>query len=189
MATKTLEDDIDLLDRFLLSDRAPDNSMGLSDLDGFLTGIVVGPELIMPSDWLPEVWGGDSPEFKNLQEAETVMSALMTRYNEIVRGFQNTPPDFDPIFWETKDGLVIAADWAEGFSDAIKLRPKAWKPLLDHKDGTNLLKSIMTLCGAENNVGRDDPAVESEFMAKATDDLPASVVAIQAFWKRQKGLR
>ena len=32
---------------------APDDSMGLSDLDGFLTGIAVGPELILPSEWLP----------------------------------------------------------------------------------------------------------------------------------------
>ena len=57
------------------------------------------------------------------------MSAIMERYNEIVRGFQDTPPSFEPVFWETKDGLVIAADWAEGFYDAINLRPKAWKPL------------------------------------------------------------
>jgi hypothetical protein len=45
--------DLDALDDCLMSDHAPDNSMGLSDLDGFLTGIVVGPELILPSEWLP----------------------------------------------------------------------------------------------------------------------------------------
>jgi uncharacterized protein len=42
--------DLDALDDYLMSDLAPDNSMGLSDLDGFLTGIVVGPELILPSE-------------------------------------------------------------------------------------------------------------------------------------------
>ena len=39
--------------------------MGLSDLDGFLTGIAIGPELILPSEWLPVIWGGDSPKFKS----------------------------------------------------------------------------------------------------------------------------
>jgi len=34
--------DLDKLDDYLMSDHAPDDSMGLSDLDGFLTGIVVG---------------------------------------------------------------------------------------------------------------------------------------------------
>jgi uncharacterized protein len=55
--------DLDALDAFLLSDRAPEDSMGLSDLDGFLAGIVVGPELVMPSEWLPVVWGGAEPAF------------------------------------------------------------------------------------------------------------------------------
>src|SRR4051794_22530891 len=47
--------DLDVLDRYLLSDEAADNGMALSDLDGFLTGILVGPELIMPSEWLPHI--------------------------------------------------------------------------------------------------------------------------------------
>ena len=42
--------DLDALDAFLLSDRAPEGSMGLSDLDGFLTAIAVGPGLVLPSE-------------------------------------------------------------------------------------------------------------------------------------------
>jgi uncharacterized protein UPF0149 len=41
--------DLEALDRFLMSDRSPPDSMMLSDLDGFLTGIAVGPELVLPS--------------------------------------------------------------------------------------------------------------------------------------------
>jgi hypothetical protein len=74
---KTPPEPTAILDRFLLSDRAPPDSMGLSDLDGFLTGIVIGPELIMPSEWMPVIWGGDSPKFKNTGEASRVLSALM----------------------------------------------------------------------------------------------------------------
>ena len=49
--------DREALAQYLDSDLSPDECMGLSDLDGFLTGIVVGPELIMPSEWLPVIWG------------------------------------------------------------------------------------------------------------------------------------
>ena len=40
--------DLDAPDNYLMSDFAPDDSMRLSDLDEFLTGIAVGPELIAP---------------------------------------------------------------------------------------------------------------------------------------------
>ena len=59
--------DLDALDDYLMSDHAPDDSMGLSDLDGFLTGVVVGPELILPSEWLPVIWGGAEPEFETAE--------------------------------------------------------------------------------------------------------------------------
>src|SRR4029077_20912920 len=48
--------DLERLDEFLASDRAPAECMQLSELDGFLTGVAVGPELIPPSVWLPMIW-------------------------------------------------------------------------------------------------------------------------------------
>ena len=36
--------DLKALDEYLISDDSPENCMQLSDLDGFLTAIVVGPE-------------------------------------------------------------------------------------------------------------------------------------------------
>ncbi len=43
------EPDLKAIDEYLMSDESPENCMQLSDLDGFLTAIVVGPELIQPS--------------------------------------------------------------------------------------------------------------------------------------------
>ena len=132
--------DLDALDGYLMSDHAPDDSMGLSDLDGFLTGIVVGPELILPSEWLPVIWGGEEPEFETEAEMRTVLGTIMGRYNEIAACFNTDPDEFDPIFWEGPEGEVIASDWAGGFLDAVALRPKAWEPLIEkwqcrHSDG------------------------------------------------------
>jgi uncharacterized protein len=63
--------DLDALDDYLMSNHAPADSMGLSDLDGFLTGVVVGPELITPSEWLAVMWGGAEPEFETEAEMRT----------------------------------------------------------------------------------------------------------------------
>jgi uncharacterized protein len=75
--------DLDALDDYLMSDHAPDDSMGLSDLDGFLTGVVVGPELITPSEWLRVIWGGREPEFETEEAIWAVLGTIMGRYNEI----------------------------------------------------------------------------------------------------------
>ena len=60
---------LDLLDTYLLSDQSPPESMPLSVLDGFLTGIAIGPELVMPSEWLPYVWGGEDLVFDDQAQA------------------------------------------------------------------------------------------------------------------------
>jgi uncharacterized protein len=182
--TKPPKDPLEIIDRFLLSEHAPENSMGVSDIDGLFTGIVIGPEAIMPSEWLSVVWGGESPSFKNTKEAERITSALMEWYNEIVRGFQSVPPIFDPVFWETKDGIIIAADWAEGFNDAIKLKSKAWKLLFDDPSASGLLEAIQVLCGETAN--RLDANKEAELMREAADQLPDSVIGIHAFWQSRR---
>src|SRR3982751_3357615 len=76
---------LDLLDAYLLSDQSPPECMLLSDLDGFLTGIAIGPELVLPSEWLPEVGGGGEPVFDDAEQARTVLGAIMGRYDEILR--------------------------------------------------------------------------------------------------------
>jgi uncharacterized protein len=60
-----LDEPVDLgtLDDFLASDHTPDECMQLSELDGFLTGIAIGPRPIMPSVWLPLVPGLPSKTF------------------------------------------------------------------------------------------------------------------------------
>jgi uncharacterized protein len=95
------EVDLDVLDAFLLSDRAPENSMGVSDLDGFLTGIIVGPELIIPNEWLPIIWGGDEPTFADVSEAQTILGTIMNRYNQIITNLDSISARFDPVFLES----------------------------------------------------------------------------------------
>src|SRR4051812_34070040 len=79
--------DLDLLDAYLLSDQSPPECMLLSDLDGFLTGVAIGPEVMMPSEWLPHVWGGDEPVFDDHLQASAILGTIMGRYNAILRAY------------------------------------------------------------------------------------------------------
>ncbi len=123
--------DLEALDGFLMSDRIAAGQHDVSDLDGFLTGIAIGPELLLPSEWLPLIWGGQAPEFADEAEAKVIVGAVMGRYNEILRLIADDA--CEPIFWADRDGTLIAADWAEGFLQAIMLRADAWERLFKSK--------------------------------------------------------
>jgi uncharacterized protein len=134
----------DALDAYLESDRSPPESMLISDLDGLLTAVAIGPELIKPSEWLRVVWGGEQPVFADENEAQAVFDAIMNRYNEILRDVERQ--SLEPIFWADAAGTVIAADWAEGFAMAMGLRPNSWEPLFQSKKHGPLLLPILALC-------------------------------------------
>src|SRR3954447_26350611 len=72
--------DLDLLDAYLLSDQSPPDCMLLSDLDGFLTGVAIGPEVVMPSEWLPHVWDGQEPVFDDPVQASANLGTILGRY-------------------------------------------------------------------------------------------------------------
>jgi uncharacterized protein len=179
--------DLEALDQFLLSDVPPDNSMGLSGLDGFLTGILVGPEQIMPSEWLPRIWGDEEPVFDSAEQAQEVLGLIMGRYNEIVQNLDGDPDDLNPVYLETKDGTAIAADWAEGFLKAIELREDAWMPLIRDKDASLLVMPILALCRDEE--GEDLLSIGSEttmeLFAQAPEVIPICAFGIRNFWRER----
>ena len=120
----TLSKKLQELDDFLLSDAISDDAMLLSELDGFFAGLVVSPALIMPSEWMPVVWGDTEPVFESEQQAQTVIGLILGHYSDIIqqldRGEYAPIYDFDPdddIVWET---------WIEGFWRAVLLRPQDW---------------------------------------------------------------
>jgi uncharacterized protein len=179
--------DLEALDQFLMSDASPEGCMQLSDLDGFLTGIAIGPELVKPSEWLPMIWGGEEPVFDDAEQARTVIGLIMTRYNEILRVLDTHPRAYAPIFWEGPNGELIAADWAEGFADAVRLRPDAWRPLLEDRRANVLLTPILVLCDEPEGGSPLDPEVRAALRDEAAHGIPTCVAGIHAFWKGRRG--
>jgi len=179
--------DLDALDAYLRSDRAPADCMDISQLDGFLAGVVIGPEMIAPSEFLPVIWGGDEPEFADKAEAETVLGSILGRYNELVDGLAATPPQYAPLFWQDQAGNRITEDWAVGFMQAVALRPDAWEPALHDEETAVLLIPIGIIAGvAEPEVAVTDESFPEGFLDELLEDapdvLPGCVLALREFW-------
>jgi uncharacterized protein len=180
--------DHDALDRFLRSEHAPD-SMSLSELDGFLTGIAVGPEIIMPSEWMPVVWGAGGPDFTDEQEAAAILGAILSRYTEILAELRIA--SYAPILDKDRDGRPVASGWANGFMHAALLRKQAWAPLSESESDRHLILPIVALCG--NGKGKSLLSISAEEMDSIREMLtgliPTNVMAINAYWRTSRRQR
>jgi len=189
-----LDEEIDELDKFLLSDATSDETMAMSGLDGYLTAIVIGPQTVMPSLWLPQVWGStsdDAPEFESAEQAEHILTLIMRHMNGIVWSLQHDPDAFDPMF----DSFTYPGDeheyvdgecWAYGFMQGVALTREDWQPLFDDQATVEALQSIHLL-------GSDDVTDEEEALTltpaqreKITEAIPAGVAEIYRFWRSRR---
>jgi len=158
--------EINELAEFLTSDKTPEECMDISMLDGFLTGLVIGPETIMPSRWLPEVWGGteqDEMAWKSRKEAERIIELVMRLYNSVAQAFQVDPPDIRPLLPSHKtksEEILILDEWCWGFMRSIGLAPESWQSLLDHEERSAAIFPI-SLHGTEEGwkLLEEDPKI------------------------------
>lgn len=129
MTDDTLSDDLVRLDAFLLSDAVGEDAMTLPELDGFLAGVIVSPDLIMPGEWMPKIWGGGGPVFAALDQAQSIIGLVMGHYNGLIKELDRG--DYAPIYADDVDGSALWEIWACGFWRAVQLRPQAWRKFVE----------------------------------------------------------
>ena len=132
----TLE--IEELDTFLLSDDGLENAMDVSSLDGFLCAVLSGPNVIMPSKWIPWGWdsteGNQSPEFTSEKQAQRILDLLMRHANDIAVTLTQFPQYYEPLFLERDHKgrtVSIVDEWCCGYVKGIALDPSGWKPFIE----------------------------------------------------------
>jgi len=130
------------LDDFLSDHRLADDVMLLSELDRFLAGVAVCPELILPSEWTPAIWGESGPVFDNEQQATEVLGLIMEQYNDVIRQLDRGA--LCPLYDVDPSGEVFWEIWIEGFRTAMQMRPQAWIDLA-HDDDADIQRALFVL--------------------------------------------
>ena len=150
--------------------------MLLTELDGFLTGVFVCPDLVMPTEWLQNVWGADEggvAPFDDPADIRWFADAVMARYNEIVRDLGRGKPQ--PIFdIDDRNGDILWESWIDGFAQAMELRPDSWAALANGEDldAAGALSRLSTLIA----VARDDSDFDSVQINAMQDQAPSELV-------------
>ena len=129
------------------------NAFDVPMLEGYLAGVLLQPELVMPADWLPPIFGvspGEPMIPGDDAQVARVLGLVMRHHNTLAAHIMAREP-FDPIVWtmETEDGSPITREhelaslwpWAVGFQDALSRFP-----------------ALLNL--ADNEPGLDEPLME-----------------------------
>ena len=184
------DEEVQELENFLFGDNVPEECMTLSEIDGFLTALAAGPELVLPSEWLPVIWQGEGPSFDSPQELERVLALILALNARTLDMLQKgeIAPMFNIEVDEDDNELMTPDGWCWGFMEGVALREAAWQPLFDSEEDGDLLDPIAMIAGggresAEFEEIQNDPEAYEEFL----DLISGSALDVYDFWREQGG--
>jgi uncharacterized protein len=142
--------DLDALDALLRERALPHGGLSLEALDGFFSALIIGPDTVLPSEYLPYVWGEAPPEWQSGEQAQDGLTLVMKLWNQIARRVRLDPeaaeeaafplialpddmPDEESEELESYD-YPAGADWAAGFLLGASLRGEAWDERLEQSE-------------------------------------------------------
>lgn len=182
------------LEEILRKTDAPNESFNPIELHGFFFGLAITPDPVMPSQWLPVVFGGDGPMFDDEKDAKQSLGYLMDIYNRFMSASMNQTLRF-PFDYKimSRDLFPDLEDWAFGLFKALSLRPHHWGMTEEYEDMADEdipddIKNVIDACTVltvialpgECKMGFDpapggEPKTEEEIRDAIYKLLPASV--------------
>lgn len=181
--------EIDHLEELLSDLEVMPDAMCVSELDGYVAGLLLCPEMIMPSEWLPEVWGlDDEPEFASMEQAQATIGAVMAHYNRVAENLASRNRPYEIVLEQAEgEGEPFWEFWIAGFEQAMRLRPEAWRAYFD-ADDTKVEAAFSVICGLieiERGESSLPPDRQEELEKYAGKLIPEMVVKMNDWIKAQ----
>lgn len=123
------ENDFEFINNTLLKYGNDDSVLDVSELDGFLAAVVSGPEIMLPEQWLPAIWGGSAnePKWEESSELERFLSLMFQHLNNIITLLMDYPKDYEAVFQISEhegETVYIVEEWCFGYMRGIALCPQ-----------------------------------------------------------------
>ena len=164
-------------------------AMNVEELDGFFAALVAGPEVVMPSEYLPKVFGGelsDAHEFGSLEEANEILALLMRHWNDIAATLSKGDV-YLPILLEDENGLEHGNDWARGFMRGVEMRREGWAELIaDEEHGGCMVPVLMLYHERDPNPEMRPEPIGSEQRETVIEHMAAGLVGAHRYFRQRE---
>ena len=183
--------EIGQLDEFLTSESTPKEAMDISMMDGFVTALASGPNMMMPSSMLRWIWdanrGEQSPTFASAAESKHIVELIIRYWNNVTDTLNNTLDGYQPLLLQREvDGAPIPVidEWCVGYYTCIAIDRAAWAPLMaQHPEWFAVIMLYGTEDGWDELKRRQDSLEQHQALA---DSLAGSVRNIHRYWLEQR---
>ena len=193
MTAQPLTDtEYDRLDGVLSRFRS-ERAMNLETLDGFFAALICCPDIVMPSEYMHEIWGGDMADdaaFANQHELEDFVDLIMRHWNAITHVLHSGDV-FLPLLLEDEQSHTPANDWAQGFMRGMALRNEEWLELLNDEQHGGLLVPILALAHEHDPDPKMRPyaePIDAERREQLIVGVAAGVTAIYRYFEPHRRL-
>jgi uncharacterized protein len=168
-------------------------AMNLETLDGFFAALICGPDNVLPSEYLPEIWGGDlvnEPVFETKPILHEFISLITRHWNATCHTLQSGDV-FLPLLLDDENGVAPANDWANGFLRGMEMRRDGWAVLMDDEEHAGSLVPILALAH-EHHPDPEMRPYKEPISAQMREQLivgaAAGVAAIYDYFKVERTL-
>jgi uncharacterized protein len=182
------EAELDRLRQFLKNCRSG-KAMNVEELDGFFAALVAGPEIVMPSEYLPEVFGSETEEtyqFESLEEANDILALMMRHWNGIA-GTLSKGEVHLPLLLEDESGVAHGNDWARGFIRGTRLRHDGWAELLaDDDHGGCMIPMLMLYHEHDEDPAMRPKPIGPEQRERIIESMAAGVLGAYRYFRSSR---
>lgn len=148
----------------------PEQALTYDELCGLIFGLAITPDVILPSEWLPLVFGEEMITVDSEEEGIQLINTLLAVVNDFTDRFHNEDLvfPFSNNYLAHKEDLEVVQEWTWGLNAALSLRPECWYDMtpeaMDGEDGDELMNSLSVIHGIA------EPEVVEELFETRVDE-------------------
>jgi uncharacterized protein len=177
----------DRLDAILSRFRAKSAINSVEQIDGFFAALICSPEIAKPSQYLPEIWGGEmagEEAFDNRHQFQDFLSLLQRHWNSVAATLEKGAI-FHPLLFQDSEGIARGNDWAHGFMGGVNFHHQSWREMIADEEHGGALIPIMILMHEHDpnpEIRPYEDKINPELREKLIFGIAAAVMAIYRYF-------